>query len=115
MLVRMIWQMSGTRGDGQDWVNPGEVMNLPDHEARSLITYGAAVPMVEERKVETADAPPDPSVEVRGAEPDPREELRVAEEASRHVGGYVPNNPEPEEPVKRGPGRPPGSGKKNGA
>jgi hypothetical protein len=104
----MIWQMSGTRGDGRDWAGPGEPMDLPEHEARSMIERGAAVPMVEERKVETADAPVDPAVE-----------LRTAEEASRHAGGYVPNTPEPEpepepEPVKRGPGRPPGSGKKNG-
>lgn len=101
MLVRMIWQMSGTRGDGKDWAGPGEPMNLPEHEARSMIERGAAVPMVEERAVETADAPVDPAVEVR---------------ATAAAGGYVPNtvqeDPEPEVSVKRGPGRPPG--KKNG-
>lgn len=107
----MIWQMSGRRGDGVDWPDPGGEIDLPTHEARSLIDRGAAVPLAaEERAVETADAPVDPSVEKRAPDPDPAEELRVAEEASRHVGGYVPNNPEPDpEPVKRGPGRPPGS------
>jgi hypothetical protein len=101
--VQMVWQMSGTRGDGQDWPDPGGPIDLPVHEARSLIERGAAVPLVEERAVETAVAPVDPAVEERAVEAP----------AAPSPGGYVPNaEPEPEpdpEPVRRGPGRPPGS------
>jgi hypothetical protein len=84
----MIQQMSGPRYDGRDWPDYGAVIEVPDDEGRDLCAGGLAVPVAEERKVETAAPPPDPAVEVR-AEP------ALAEGEA--------------EPVKRGPGRPPGS------
>jgi hypothetical protein len=42
MKVRMIAQVSGTR-DGQNWPEPGTVLDVPDAEARALISGGSAV------------------------------------------------------------------------
>lgn len=86
MKVKLIQQMSGPRYDGRDWPDFGVEFEVPDAEGRDLCAGGIAVPVVEERKVEIAAPPPDPTVEVR-AEPEPPVE----------------------EPIRRGPGRPPGS------
>lgn len=42
MRVRMVQQVSGTR-DGASWPAPGTEVDLPDFEARALISGGAAV------------------------------------------------------------------------
>jgi hypothetical protein len=98
----MIQQMSGPRYDGRDWPDYGAVIEVPDDEGRDLCAGGLAVPVAEERKVETAAPPPDPAVEVR-AEPAAAQVTAppaVAEESDENL---------PVEMRKRGPGRPPGS------
>ena len=70
MKVRMTQQMSGPRGDGQDWPPTGGVLETGDGEGAMIVRNGWGVPVVEERKTETAAAP-DPKVEVR-TEPDPQ-------------------------------------------
>lgn len=45
-------QVSGTR-NGEDWPAPGQVVDLPDAEAVSLLNQGMAVP-VEEIPAESA-------------------------------------------------------------
>ena len=52
MKVTMKVQVSGTR-NGEDWPAPGQVVDLPDAEAVSLINQGMAVP-VEEIPAESA-------------------------------------------------------------
>ncbi len=89
MKLRMIMQMSGPRPDGTDWPGFGEPLETSEAEGADLVAAGIAVPVAEERAVESAAMVPDPKVEVR-AEP-------VADESVV------------DEPVKRGPGRPPGS------
>lgn len=42
MKVRMTSQVSGTR-DGQNWPQPGTVVDLPESEARALVAGGSAV------------------------------------------------------------------------
>jgi hypothetical protein len=47
--------ISGTRG-GQDWPQPGQILDCTDEEGAQLCANGIAVPVVEDR-VETAVAP----------------------------------------------------------
>jgi hypothetical protein len=42
MRVRLTSQISGTR-NGQEWPEPGTEIDLPDDEARNLLTAGTAV------------------------------------------------------------------------
>jgi hypothetical protein len=70
MRVEMTTHISGTR-NGEEWPAPGAVLDLPDHEAESLIVAGYAK--------EATDAPtPDPAtvpvVEEDGDEPAPAED-----------------------------------------
>lgn len=44
MRVRMLTQQSGTR-DGENWPAPGEEVDLPDSEARALVSGGSAEPL----------------------------------------------------------------------
>lgn len=93
MKVKMIQQMSGPRHDGSDWPNFGEILDAPDWEGPELIAGGLAVPVAEERKVESAAMVADPKVELRG------EDSAVDDDESSL----------PVEMRRRGPGRPPGS------
>lgn len=98
--VRMVTQMSGTRGDGSDWPAPGQTLWVTEEEARALChqPHPGSPPVavrVEHRKVE--HAAPAPKAETR---PGPTE----AEVASAEV----PDENLPVE-MRRGPGRPPGS------
>ena len=109
VTVRMVQQMSGRRYDGRAWPPYGATFEVSAEEAADLCHTAAgatpiAVPVVEMRKVETADAPVDPKVEVR------HETHAVAEPtvtSPPRPATAVPDNPEP---PKRGPGRPPKSG-----
>jgi hypothetical protein len=56
----MLADVSGTR-DGVDWPRRGTVAELPDGEARDLITAGIAAEHVEEPAVETATSPRRPA------------------------------------------------------
>lgn len=56
MRVRLTTQVSGTR-DGQNWPEPGTVVDLPDAEARALVSGGAAVKT--DAEVGTVLVPPD--------------------------------------------------------
>jgi len=47
--------ISGTRG-GQDWPQPGQILDCTDEEGAQLCANGIAVPVVEDR-VETAVVP----------------------------------------------------------
>lgn len=95
--VRMVTQMSGPRGDGSDWPAPGATLWVPEEEAATL-THNpnpASPPIavrVDRPKVETAA--PAPVAETR---PGPTEDEQASAE------------PPADPPVKRGPGRPPGS------
>lgn len=97
MKVKLIMQMSGPRPDSSDWPGFGGTLDVSDGEGADLIAAGIAVPVAEERAVESAAMVPDPKVEVR-AEPDLVEQF-----ADPALTGTEA------EPVKRGPGRPPGS------
>ena len=55
MKVRMKAGLTGTR-NGEPWPDRGEVIDLPEQEARDLIHSGIAEPVVED-KVEKATAP----------------------------------------------------------
>ena len=55
MKIRMRQQMSGTRGDGQDWPPVGDTLVVADVEGALLCSAGIADPVAE-----------DPPVEVRG-------------------------------------------------
>lgn len=55
MKVRMRVGMSGTRG-GQDWPQPGEILECDDDEGAQLCANGIAVPEPDD-KVEKAVAP----------------------------------------------------------
>lgn len=48
MKVRLTQQLQGAR-DGRDWPEPGTEVDLPDDEARALITGGSAVDPSEQR------------------------------------------------------------------
>lgn len=111
MKVRIIQQMSGSRPNGLPWPPAGTVLDVPDWEGRSLCATGdshdtpIAVPVVEER-AETRPAPQPTPVETRAPEP----AAAVAAEPVAEAKPTVTEQPEPpEQPVKRGPGRPPGS------
>jgi hypothetical protein len=57
MKVRMRVSISGTR-DGEPWPPAGQVVDLPDEEARHLCAGGLAAPAVEDNDgPETATAP----------------------------------------------------------
>ena len=66
MKVRLLVSLSGTR-DGQPWPPMGNEMDLPDAEARDMITALQAVPVTEHRRAETATAPT-AAVETRATE-----------------------------------------------
>ena len=55
MRVRMMVPLSGTR-NGKDWPKVGGVIDLPDDEARGLVSGHVAIVA---RDLETADAPVD--------------------------------------------------------
>lgn len=48
MRVRLTTQISGTR-NGQEWPPPGHTVDLPDFEAKALISNGSAVEPGEDR------------------------------------------------------------------
>lgn len=85
--VRMVQQVSGTRGDGRPWPPVGGTITVSDAEARDLLRSNLgstplAIPVVaEERRTETADAPADAKVEVRSepAAEEPRAEPAAEE------------------------------------
>lgn len=102
VTVRMAQQMSGLRYDGREWPPYGGTIEVSAAEAAELCHTATgsstpiAVPVVEERKTETADAPEDVTVEKREKLPTLPPRPSTA----------VPDADTPEEP-KRGPGRPP--------
>ncbi|MEE2568600.1 hypothetical protein V1638_04210 [Pseudarthrobacter sp. J64] len=51
--VRMRIKVSGTR-NGQDWPNPGDILDVPEGEAMSLIANGYAI-FPDEEETATAD------------------------------------------------------------
>ncbi len=97
MRVKIIQQASGPGS-----YPIGTILDLPEDEARGLCSAGAsqgtpfAIPVVEDR-TETAVAPAKANVEVR------------AEVKAEAVPVVTEPEPVVEQPVKRGPGRPPGS------
>lgn len=73
--IRMVMQMSGTRGDGTTWPPVGGTLTVSDSEARQLCdtSHGSpiAVPVVtEERRTETGDAPVSAKTETRDDKPE---------------------------------------------
>ena len=69
MKVRMLAKISGGRGDGSDWPEPGGELDVGDEEGAHLCAAQLAVPVpVEERAVEIP-APPVVDVETRVAAP----------------------------------------------
>jgi len=70
MRVEMLTQISGTR-NGEEWPAPGAVLDLPDHEAESLILAGYAK---EATDAPTPEPAPVPVVEEDGDEPSPAED-----------------------------------------
>lgn len=111
MLVRMMQQMSGRRFDGREWPSYGGTIEVSDAEGAELCHTAAgsstpiAVPVVETRAVETADAPPDPKVEVRA----PVAQVAASPQA-QVTATLPPRAPDPPVLPKRGPGRPPKNG-----
>jgi len=99
--VRMVTQMSGSRGDGSEWPAPGATLMVPKEEADALCHSVQGNPpiavRVEKAKVEHADKPP--AAETR---PGPTEAETASAEPPAETAAE-------EAPVKRGPGRPPGS------
>lgn len=55
MRVSMRVQITGTR-DGVDWPRPGGEVDLPDGEARSMVSAGLAAEVAVPAKPETARA-----------------------------------------------------------
>lgn len=56
MRVRLLVEVSGTR-NGQQWPPMGNEIDLPDDEARQMISAQQAVPVTHHRSVETGQAP----------------------------------------------------------
>lgn len=56
MRVRLLVEVSGTR-NGQPWPARGNEVDLPDEEARSMISALMAVPVVGHRAEETTTVP----------------------------------------------------------
>jgi len=101
--VRMVQQMSGPHGGG-DWPPPGGTMMVSEEDAEILCHTDAQHPTpiavrVEAPKTEVATAPPAAVEVAQGA----------ADEAAERAVPPPPPPPAGEQPVKRGPGRPPGS------
>lgn len=96
--VRMVTQMSGPRGDGTDWPPVGGTLEVSEAEAAVLchnpdpLNPPIAVRVDKPKPVEAAIAP-GKDVEERPGATEAATERAVA----------------PDIPVKRGPGRPPGS------
>jgi hypothetical protein len=67
MKVRMRVKISGGRGDGTQWPDPGSVLETDKDEGAALCSAGLAVPVAEEPKTETA-VPDRSGVETRTAE-----------------------------------------------
>jgi hypothetical protein len=68
----MVQQMSGSRGDGQPWPQPGGTLTVSEDEARVLCSTASGSPIAvpvarEERRTETGDAPESPRTEARDA------------------------------------------------
>lgn len=63
MKIEMCTRISGTH-NGEDWPSIGEVIDLPDEEARDMIAAGLA------RAAETATAPEPETPEVEVEEPE---------------------------------------------
>lgn len=111
--VRMVQQMSGSRAPGTDWPAPGETMMVTKEEAELLCHTDSQHPVpiavkvrdwdVTTGRAEVADRP-DERVETR---PGPTEDAVREENLPAEMRHASP--PPPEQPVKRGPGRPPGS------
>jgi hypothetical protein len=108
MKVKMLQQLSGTRGDGSPWPAPGAVFDTSGEEFEWLTHTAAssphpiAVPVAEEArkdepKTETRPAPADPQVETR-AEPEPESAGPLPWDEDEPVADAPP--------AKRGPGRP---------
>ena len=49
MKVRMVTGISGGRGDGSAWPDPGGDLDVDDDEGAALCASGVAVPVPEER------------------------------------------------------------------
>lgn len=79
MRVEMTTHISGTR-NGEEWPAPGAVLDLPDHEAESLILAGYAK---EPTDAPTPEPAPVPVVEEDGDEPSPAEDGDGAPEAKQ--------------------------------
>ncbi len=56
MKVRMKGRIEGTR-NGVRWPEAGTVLDLPEGEARDLISIGLAAPVAAEPELATAPAP----------------------------------------------------------
>jgi hypothetical protein len=116
--IRMVQQMSGGRGDGQDWPPPGGELTVSDEEGMLLCSTSPsqptpiAVPVAEERAAPAAPKP-DPRVETRigGGGEVPASPSPVPPRPLVSPPATVPAPPGPEVtvPPRRGPGRPPGS------
>lgn len=96
--VRLIQQ-----GSGPGSYPIGTILEVTPEEARGLCGHGDShstpfAVLVTEDRTETADAPEKRNVETRKADPAPAK-----------AAPPPPEPPKAEEPVKRGPGRPPGS------
>jgi hypothetical protein len=59
MKVRMLVKVSGGRGDGSDWPEPGGELTVDDAEGRHLCAAHLAVPVVEERAEKAVPAETD--------------------------------------------------------
>jgi hypothetical protein len=79
--VRMVQQMSGSRGDGQPWPEVGATLTVSPAEAASLIGASIAIPVVrEETRTETGDAPEPARTETRGPGRPPKAQATAASE-----------------------------------
>ena len=65
MRIRMVEERHGGRYDGRAWPGVGGEWDVPDAEARDLISRGAAVPVVEQR-AEVSEARLAVKTETRG-------------------------------------------------
>jgi hypothetical protein len=109
MRVKMVQQLSGTRGDGTPWPGPGQEFDAAGDEFTWLTHTGdsqshpIAVPVIEDRKVEA-------KVEKRPAPEDPKVETRKDDDDDERDAPPWEDDDEPDEKevvaTKRGPGRP---------
>ena len=90
MLVRMLINITGSR-DGSPWPAPGGTLDVPDHEAESLIANGYA-------EAERADAP---ATEEVASAPDPDPEPTTTD-SDGDPAPEVSDSTVKAEPVRRG-------------